>query len=144
MNEVVIKELNSHEEMLKAYPIVRQRYLEMSLENFSAQILEMIERNNFKIIAAYLDDEIVGVTGYWVSRMLYCGRYIQLSSFIVDEEKRGHGIGKKLLAEVEKIGKKFNCEKIALDSYIENKKSHPLYFREGFHIRGFHFMKDLN
>jgi hypothetical protein len=30
-----------------------------------------------------------------------------------------------------------------LDSFIGNKKSHSLYFREGFFIRGFHFMKEL-
>jgi ribosomal protein S18 acetylase RimI-like enzyme len=75
--------------------------------------------------------------------MLYCGRYIQLSSFIVDEEKRGSGIGKKILREVEKIGKKLNCEKIILDSFTENKKSHALYYREDFYIRGLHFMKNL-
>jgi RimJ/RimL family protein N-acetyltransferase len=129
--------------MLLAYPIVSQRYKEMSLENYKKQISEMIEMNDFKMIGAFSGDEIVGVCGYWVLRMLYCGRYIQLSSFIVDEEKRGAGIGKKILAEIDKIGKKLNCEQIVLDSFTENKKSHPLYFREGFHIRGFHFMKDL-
>ena len=39
---------------------------------------------------------------------------------------------------------KLNCEKIVLDSFTENKKSHTLYFKEDFHIRGFHFMKDLS
>jgi GNAT superfamily N-acetyltransferase len=141
--EIVIKELNTHEEMMKAYPIVRQRYLELSAERYSAQIEDMIAMNDFKMVGAFLGDEVVGVCGYWILRMLYCGRYIQLSSFIVDEKKRGHGIGKKILSEIEKIGKKLNCEKVILDSFTENKKSHPLYFREGFYIRGFHFMKDL-
>jgi len=143
MTEILIKELNTHEAMMEAYPIIRQRYLEMSLEGYSKQIAEMISLNDFKMVAAFLNDEIVGVCGYWSLRMLYCGRYLQLSSFIVDEEKRGHGIGKKILSHIEKIAKKLNCEKIVLDSFTENKKSHPLYFREGFHIRGFHFMKDL-
>lgn len=142
-NKVVTKELNSKEEILLAYEIVKQRYQKLSLENFSEQISEMIEMNNFKMVGAFIDDKIVGVCGYWVLRMLYCGRYIQLSSFIVDEEKRGLGIGKKILGEIEKIGKKLNCEKIILDSFTENKKSHPLYFSENFYIRGFHFMKDL-
>lgn len=143
MTEILIKELNSHEAMMGAYPIIRQRYLEMSLEGYSEQLAQMISLNDFKMIAAFLDDEIVGVCGYWRLHMLYCGSYLQLSSFIVDEEKRGHGIGKKILSHIEKIAKNLNCEKIVLDSFTENKKSHPLYYREGFHIRGFHFMKDL-
>lgn len=143
MTELKIRELNSKDEMLLAYPIIKQRYRQMSLETFDEQISEMIAMNDFKMIGAFLDDRLVGVAGYWVLCMLYCGRYIQVSSFIVDEEKRGAGIGKKILNAIEKIGKKLNCEKVILDSFTENKKSHPLYFREGFHIRGFHFMKDL-
>jgi len=143
MNQIVIKKLNSKAEMLLAFPIIRQRYKEMTLENYDAQISEMIAMNDFKMIGAFIGDEIVGVTGYWMLRMLYCGRYLQISSFIVDEEKRGAGIGKKILDEMEKIARELNCEKIVLDSFTENKKSHPLYFRENFYIRGFHFMKDL-
>lgn len=141
--QITIKKLNSKEEILLAFPIIRQRYQQLSLEKFSEQIGEMIEMNDFKMIGSFLDGKIVGVCGYWILRMLYCGRYIQLSSFIVDEEKRGLGIGRKIIAEIEKIGKELQCEKIILDSYTENKKSHSLYYREGFYIRGFHFMKDL-
>ncbi|MES2961008.1 MAG: GNAT family N-acetyltransferase [Pseudomonadota bacterium] len=141
--EITIKELNNLDEMLLAYSIIKQRYREMTLENFQSQISEMIAMNDFKMIGAFLNDEIIGVAGYWVLRMLYCGRYIQVSSFIVDEDKRGFGIGKKILREIEKIGKKLNCEKMVLDSFTENKKSHSLYFKEDFHIRGFHFMKEI-
>jgi ribosomal protein S18 acetylase RimI-like enzyme len=95
------------------------------------------------MVAAFLDEKMVGVCGYWVFLMLYCGRYIQASNLVVDRETQSRGIGKKILEHLEIIGKKLACEKIVLDSYTENKRSHPLYFREGFHIRGFHFMKDL-
>lgn len=142
-DQILVKNLESQEDMLQAYEIVKQRYKNMTLESFVNQISEMIEMNDFKMIGAFLDDKLVGVCGYWVLRMLYCGRYIQLSSFIVDEEKRGEGIGKRILQEIEKIGKKLSCEKVILDSFTENKKSHALYYREGFYIRGFHFMKDL-
>ena len=141
--KITIKELNNLDEMMLAFSIIKQRYREITLDNFQSQISEMIAMNDFKMIGAFLNDEIIGIAGYWVLRMLYCGRYIQVSSFIVDEEKRGFGVGKKILNEIEKIGKKLNCEKIVLDSFTENKKSHSLYFKEDFHIRGFHFMKDL-
>jgi len=141
--EITIKEMNNLDEMMLAYSIIKQRYREITLNDFQNQISEMIAMNDFKMIGAFLNNEIIGIAGYWVLRMLYCGRYIQVSSFIVDEEKRGFGIGKKILNEIEKIGKKLNCEKMVLDSFTENKKSHSLYFKEDFHIRGFHFMKDL-
>lgn len=143
LDQITIKKLDSKEQMLLAFPIIRQRYKEMTLENFDGQISEMIARNDFKMLGAFIGDEIVGVTGYWISRMLYCGRYIQISNFIVDRKKRGLGIGGKILHEIENLAKELQCEKIVLDSFTENKKSHPLYFKENFYIRGFHFMKDL-
>ena len=141
--KIVIRELSGKEEMLLAYKIISQRYENMTQENYDFQISEMIAMNDFKMVGAFLDDKIVGVAGYWVLRMLYCGRYIQVSSLVVDEKVRSRGVGKEILHFVEKIGKKLNCEKMILDSYTENKKSHSLYYRENFYIRGFHFMKDL-
>lgn len=138
-DNIVIKELDNISE---AFPIMSQIY-KMTLEEYNEQISEMVSKNDFKMIAAFSGGKIVGVAGYWVLRMIYCGRYMQVSSLIVDEKSRGAGIGKKLLDEIEKIGKKLECQKIILDSFTENKKSHSLYYRENFHIRGFHFMKDL-
>ena len=143
MAEIIIKKLTTKEEMLLVYPIIQQRYSHIDAVAYEKQLSEMIAMNDFKIVAAFLDEKIVGIAGYWILRMLYCGRYIQVSSFIVDEEKRNLGIGKKILDEIEKIGRELKCDKVVLDSYTENKKSHSLYFREDFHIRGFHFMKDL-
>ncbi len=142
-DQLVIKEFSTKEEMLSAYGIIRQRYGEISTSDFEKQLDEMIKTSGFRMIVALFDGEIVGLSGYWIQRMFYCGRYVQMSSFIVDEEKRGFGIGKKIIDEIEKIARTNNCDQIVLDSYTENKKSHALYFREGFHIRGFHFMKDL-
>ena len=141
--QVTVKNLDNREAMMLAWPILAQRYKNLTKEKLSNQIDEMIAANDFKMVAAFLGDEIVGVAGYWVLLMLYCGRYIQVSSFIVDEQKRGLGIGRKILQRLEEVGRELGCEKMVLDSYTENKKSHSLYYRNDFHIRGFHFMKDL-
>ena len=142
--KITIKEFNKKEEMAAAFSLINQVRKEMSFETYTSNIEEMITRNNFKMIAAFNGEKIVGVAGYWISLMLYCGRYAQVSNFTVDENSRGLGIGKKILDEIEKIAKKEKCEKVVLDSYVENKKSHPLFFREGFYIRGFHFMKEID
>ncbi len=142
-NKIEIRELNNREEMMSAYPLVRQMYEKMDVTTYVAYIDEMIQVNNFKMIGAFLDGKIIGASGYWVLLMLYCGRYIQASNLVVDQKHRSIGVGKKLLDYIEKIGRELDCHKVVLDSYTENKKSHSLYYREGFYIRGFHFMKDL-
>lgn len=131
------------EEMLVAYPLIKQMYKDMNLETYESYVKEMIETNDFKMIVVFDGDKIVGACGYWVFLMLYCGRYIQISNLVVDEKSRNLGIGKEIMNYIEKLGKDLGCQKFVLDSYTENKQSHSLYFREGFYIRGFHFMKDL-
>lgn len=141
--KIVIKELNRKEEMLAAFDLVTQIYPKITPQEFEQNIFEMMQRSNYKMVAAFLDDKIIAVSGYWVAFMLYCGRYLQASNLVVDAEFRSQKIGKKILNFLEKKARQENCQRLVLDSYTENKKSHALYYREGFYIRGFHFMKDL-
>ncbi len=129
--------------MLEAFDLVSQIYDKMSFADFEKKLDEMILRNDYKMVAAFLGEKMIGVSGYSISLMLYCGRYLQASNLVVDLDFRKKGVGKILLNCLEQIAKNHDCQKFVLDSYTENKKSHPLYFREGFYIRGFHFMKDL-
>jgi len=142
-NQVIIRELNEPEQMFKAFEIVKLMYKNMDYKTYQDLVSEMIARNDYKMIGAFLDDKLIGASGYWIFVMLYCNRYIQISNLVVDEKYRGLGVGKKILDKAEEIGKRSNCQKIVLDSYIQNKKSHSLYFREDYYIRGFHFMKDI-
>lgn len=141
--QVVIRELVEAKDIEAAHLIISQIYSEMNLENYLTHIAEMQKMNNFKMVGAFLDGKMVGVSGYWILIMLYCGKYIQVSNLVIDEKHRSLGIGKKILDFIGDIGRESECKKIILDSYTENKKSHSLYYREEFHIRGFHFMKDL-
>jgi len=140
---IEVREINDVNQMLDAFGVVNMMYKNMDYNHYKSVVLEMIKRNDYKMVGAYLEDKLVGVCGYWIFVMLYCNRYIQISNLVVDEKYRRLGIGKKILEKCEEIGRKNHCQKIVLDSYTQNKKSHALYFRQDFYIRGFHFMKDL-
>lgn len=129
--------------MLKTYPLINKTYKNLTPQIFENAIKEMIARNDYKMLIAYDKEVIAGITGFWISRMLYCGRYLQLHNLIVDESYRNKGIGRSIIAYAQDLAVKLDCNKIVLDSYVENKKSHSLYYDLDFYIRGFHFMKDL-
>ena len=140
---IEIKEFKTKEEMMTAFPLIGQMYSKMTVDKFSAALDEMILRDNYKIVAAFLGEKMVGIAGYWISYMLYCGRYLQACNFFVEEQSRKIGVGKIILNCLEEKARQEKCDKFVLDSYTENKRSHPMFFREGFYIRGLHFMKDL-
>jgi GNAT superfamily N-acetyltransferase len=141
---LIIKDLETKNSMMDAFLLIHQMYKKMDYKSFETALDEMILNNNYKIVAGYIDNKMVAVSGYYISRMLYCGRYLQASNLVVDENFRGLGVGKKILNYLESKARNLGCNKMVLDSYTENKKSHSLYFNEDFYIRGFHFMKDLD
>ncbi len=141
--DIVIKDLETKNAMIEAFPLIHQMYKKMDYHAFETALDEMILHNNYKMVAVFIDDIMIAISGYWVARMLYCGRYLQACNLVVDENFRGRGVGKKILNYLESKARNLGCNKMVLDSYTENKKSHSLYFNENFYIRGFHFMKDL-
>lgn len=142
--KIIIKEFTTKEEMLLGFPIIHQLYNKISLKKYSQFLDEMLVGNNYTMIGAFIEDKLVAVASYWILTRFYCGRYIQIGNMVVDHNHRSFGIGSLLLQYVEKVGRKKKCQKFILDSYTENKKSHPLYFREGFFIEGLHYMKNLD
>lgn len=141
--DIEIKDFKTKKEVMGGFPIIHQLYDKMDEKSYEEHIDEMMQGNNYHMIGAYAQGELIAVASYWVLRRFYCGRYIQIGNMVVDSKFRSKGIGAKLLKYVENRGRELGCEKYILDSYTENKKSHKLYFNEGFYVEGLHFMKDL-
>jgi GNAT superfamily N-acetyltransferase len=141
--EIQIKDFNTKEEVMSGFPIIRQLYTKMDEKSYEKNIDEMMSGNNYHMIGVYFQGKLIAVSSYWVLTRFYCGKYIQIGNMVVDGNVRSKGIGEKLLKYIEEKGRDLGCEKFILDSYTENKKSHKLYFNEGFFVEGLHFMKEI-
>ncbi|MFT5704005.1 MAG: GNAT superfamily N-acetyltransferase [Rickettsiales bacterium] len=138
-----IKELNSKKEIALSFPILTQHHQYINKEDFLKYIDEILEEKNYQMIGAYIEGELVGISGYWILTRFYSGKYVQVGNMVVNKNHRNLGIGKNLLQFIENEGKKQGCQHFILDSRMDNKKSHEFYLREGFEIMGYHFMKDI-
>ena len=141
--EIIIKKLNSREEIATTFSILTQQHKHINQDIFLKYIDEILAEKNYQMLAAYLGEKMVGIVGYWVLTRFYSGKYIHIGNMVVDGGHRNLGIGKFMLDFVEQEGRRQNCQHFILDSKIENKKAHNFYLREGFEIIGYHFMKDI-
>jgi ribosomal protein S18 acetylase RimI-like enzyme len=145
--EITFKIAKNFKQMKIAYQLISNHYQAMKLDpkNYQKIIEEMIDRSQYQMLLAFnpQTQELIGVCGFSIARLFYCGRFLQVSNLIVDEKNRSKGIGKKILNHLYEIANENDCDKIVLDSYTENKRSQAIYFSEGFYIRAFHFVKDL-
>ncbi len=100
---------------------------------------------HYRAVAAFDDNGVmVAASGYWIGARFYSGAFMQIDNFVVDEALRNSGIGVKMLEWLEAEAKRQSCERIILDSYVENAVSHRFYFKHGFVIAGFHFNKRMD
>jgi len=98
---------------------------------------------HYQLLGAFSGSSLAGLAGIWIATKIWCGRYLEVDNLVVHPDHRSEGIGSFLIREIERIGREKDCNLLVLDSYTSNYPSHRLYYRLGFEIRGFHFVKPL-
>lgn len=83
------------------------------------------------------------VAGFRTIEMLYCGHILVVDDLVTDEAARSGGHGKRLLDWLRAEARTLGCTQVHLDSGVWRPDAHRFYFREGFHILGFHFVVDV-
>ena len=138
-----IRILNQKAEMLAHLDIVKQLYPDFTVEKYGALLDEMLKANYQQVIVTK-NNKTIALTGVWIGTKLWSGKYIEIDSFVVDEDFRGQKIGDILIKEVHKIAEKEGANQIVLDAFTTNFTAGKFYINHGFQPKGFHFVKILN
>lgn len=139
---ITLRTLTTVEEMLPHWRLVVQLTADLSPEAYGALLREMVPHNYFQV-AAFEGDVCVGLSGYWIGHKLYCGKYLEIDNLVVDAAHRGRGVGEQLVDRMAEEARRAGCRLLMLDAYVENFQAHRFYYRNGFHARGFHYLKRL-
>lgn len=110
--------------------------------DYPAQIERMIPDG--ARLVQLVDDEAVRAIGLWrVFETSYCGRRLEIEDLVSDEAFRSRGYGASLINWFEGRARAFNCSTLTLISATHRTRAHRFYFRQGFEITAFHFVKSL-
>jgi len=138
-----IRILTQKAEMLAHLDIVKQLYPDFTVEKYGTLLDEMLKANYQQVIVTK-NNKTIALTGVWIGTKLWSGKYIEIDSFVVDENFRGQKIGDILIKEVHKIAEKEGANQIVLDAFTTNFTAGKFYINHGFQPKGFHFVKILN
>jgi ribosomal protein S18 acetylase RimI-like enzyme len=138
-----IRILTQKAEMLAHLDIVQQLYPDFTIEKYGTLLDEMLKANYQQVIVTK-NNKTIALTGVWIGTKLWSGKYIEIDSFVVDEDFRGQKIGDILIKEVHKIAEKEGANQIVLDAFTTNFTAGKFYINHGFQPKGFHFVKILN
>ena len=142
MNNVIINTIDNASEMIAQYDLICQLSPNVTFEEYSLMINDMVKLN-YQQAVAYINEKPIGVCGFWINTKIYSGKYIELDNVVVDRNYRNKNIGQLLCYYVLEIANKNNCKTAMLDAYLENTQAHTFYERIGFKKKGFHFIKPL-
>ena len=129
--------------MLLTYELLLEVYPNLQFEDYSSELDQMIP-HNYGQVGVYIDNECVGLTGFWIGNKLWCGKYLELDNVVISSKKRSNGIGKFLFDYMAEKAKNEGCTMLALDSYTSNFKAHKFFYNQGYAPRGFHFINILD
>ncbi|MBI4990369.1 MAG: GNAT family N-acetyltransferase [Rhodocyclales bacterium] len=119
------------------------RQLRTALPPDYAVRLAQVFANGGRLAVAAEGEAVLGVALWRLIENTYEGRRLYVDDLVTDEAQRSRGIGKLLFGHLENKARQFGCDVLALDSGAQRAAAHKFYFREGMHIPGFCFRKNL-
>ncbi|MFA9557604.1 GNAT family N-acetyltransferase [Evansella sp. AB-rgal1] len=127
MDQVTIKELQSEQEIMEAFPVMRQLRSHLDEKTYLDLVLESQAKNRYKMVALMESGKIVAVTGFQPMTTLYYGRFVWVCDLVTDINSRSKGYGEKLLTYVHTWAKDNNYESVALSSGLQRMDAHRFY-----------------
>jgi hypothetical protein len=89
--DIVIRELVGLEEIVAIYPLYQQTG-SMPEDMFNERLAAMIAQGNYRCVAAFVGEKMVGMSGFWIGVQLWAGKWAEADHVVVDSEMRSAGI----------------------------------------------------
>lgn len=106
--------------------------------------LAALEAAGDDVIVAEQDGQVAGVARLHVAPSLERDRPVgQLAALVVDETRRGCGIGRALADAVEESARARGCGVLFLTTALRRVDAHAFYERVGFELTGQRYTKTL-
>jgi len=127
LNSLHIKELQTKDEILEAYPVMKQLRSHLDEMEYLDLVLEAKEVDRYKMFALFDQEQLVAVTGFKPMTTLYYGRFVWVCDLVTDQNNRSNGYGEKLLSFVHDWANEHNFASVALSSGLKRTDAHRFY-----------------
>jgi GNAT superfamily N-acetyltransferase len=130
-----------YEWLIRAESVHRQLRPHLSVEY--ARRMKEVFMGGAEMAVAVEGEAVRGVTVFRMVDRTVSGREMYCDDLVSDEVKRSTGVGRALVAYMESLARERGCNVLTLDSGTQRQQAHKFYFREGFTVTAFHFVKPL-
>jgi ribosomal protein S18 acetylase RimI-like enzyme len=142
---IVIRQC-THEDFTQIFLLLQQLWPEKTLDyellcRVYSRGLESVAQRH---LCAVEDMKIVGFCSLTILNSLWqAGHLAHIDELVVNQEKRGQGIGTALLDAITKVAREAGSSTLELDSAFHRSRAHKFYEQQGFTNRAYLFSKPL-
>ena len=143
MNDIGMRHAESDADIAACFPVMVQ--LRPHLAN-AEELVERVARQRaagYCILAAWREGVPIGLAGYRTEENLIHGRFIYVDDLVAADAERRQGIGARLLDAVAAEGRRLGCERLVLDTALDNVLGHRFYYRQGLLARALRFSRQI-
>lgn len=117
----------------------------VSPETAAERVARLAAPDRRVIVAVNARDAVVGWAAVHVTEHIHSDPHVEISGFVVEERSRGRGVGRAMMAEVERWTREKGLSTVRLHANVTRKPAHLFYARLGFaRIKEqYSFRKDL-
>lgn len=124
-------------------PLTQQLNPDMDSSLLKERHLAMFEFSHYHCFGLFLEEELIGLASAWLFVKLYSGQQVELDNVIIDQTYQSKGFGAYFINALEAWAKEQGCQTVELNTYAQNTASHKFYYRHGYVIKGYHFLKRI-
>ncbi|WP_077329480.1 GNAT family N-acetyltransferase [Virgibacillus siamensis] len=127
MQTIQINELQTDEEIMAAFPVMRQLRKHLDEPTYLDLVQDAMANDHYRMFALYMDNQLAAVVGFKPMITLYYGRFVWVCDLVTDAGVRSNGHGERLLSFVHTWAEEHNYESVALSSGLQREDAHRFY-----------------
>ncbi|CAD5107671.1 GNAT family N-acetyltransferase [Zestomonas carbonaria] len=135
--------LDNDQELLACFPLMRE--LRPHLDDPQSFVRQLARQagQGYRLLAGRQDGEVLGLAGCRLQENLIYGRFLYVDDLVTRADRRGGGIGERLLETAREEARRLGCARLVLDTGLGNALAQRFYFRQGLLATGLHFGQSL-
>jgi GNAT superfamily N-acetyltransferase len=115
-----------------------------AMANVGERIARIENGGQAAVLVAIENGAVVGLaTAHVLTVINRVGCLAQLTALVVDERRRGSGVGRALVEAVERFAIESGCERLSVTTHLDRAGAHAFYERLGFDHTGRRYGKML-
>ncbi|MFT3803285.1 MAG: GNAT family N-acetyltransferase [Burkholderiaceae bacterium] len=143
MSTLRLSLIDSDQDYLACFGVMRELRPHLpSAPAFIAQARRQAAQG-YRLLAAWQDDQVMGLAGYRVQENLIHGRFLYVDDLVTAEDARRHGLGTTLIEAVREEARRQGCAHLVLDTGLGNALAQRFYFRQGLLAKAMRFIEAL-